>query len=295
MCGLDKIHARELIIGPLVYHLYAIDQWGADILDGISAHLASNVITHNAGRKILLFHDHPTAFSVPEEPGEFSIRDGEEDSWHLSKSLIDTTWQSSQSDCTFWSAGTDTSIGPVRFHLPWTLIIDDLVALGGGLIHAGLASHKNSGYLFTAPPSGGKSTTLRTAPIDWKIFSDDAALVWPADHHWLASPLPSWGDQLRPEEPWPWPQMKLDTACVITDILQLEKGDHIELVKQTPSTALAAIYRALNEYPVTILANSGYQEDYFRSAAHMARDLLTWQLTLPKHGDIWSLLQQKTQ
>lgn len=295
MCVPDRIHARELIIGPLVYHLYAIDQWGADILDGISAHLASNVITHNADRKILLFHDHPTAFSAPEEPGEFSIRDVEEDSWRLSKSLIDTTWQSSQSDCTFWSAGADASIGPVRFHLPWTLIIDDLVARGGGLIHAGLASHKNSGYLFTAPPSGGKSTTLRTAPSDWQVLSDDAALVWSADHHWLASPLPSWGDQLRPVEPWPWPQMKLDTTCVITDILQLEKGDHIELVKQTPSTALAAIYRALNEYPVTILADSGYREDYFGSAAHMARDLSTWQLTLPKHGDIWSLLQQETQ
>ena len=245
MCGPDKIHARELIIGPLVYHLYAIDQWGADILDGISAHLASNVITHNAGRKILLFHDNPTAFSALEEPGEFSIRDVEENSWQLRKNLIDKTWQSSLSDCTFWSAGTDASIGPVRFHLPWTLIIDDLVALGGGLIHAGLASHKNSGYLFTAPPSGGKSTTLRTAPIDWQILSDDAALVWPADHHWLASPLPSWGDQLRPVEPWPWPQMKLDTTCVITDILQLEKGDHIELVKQAPSTALAAIYLSL--------------------------------------------------
>ena len=110
MCVPDRIHARELIIGPLVYHLYAIDQWGADILDGISAHLASNEITHNADRKILLFHDRPTAFSAPKEPGEFSILDIEEDSWRLSKSLIDTTWQSSQSDCTFWSAGADASI-----------------------------------------------------------------------------------------------------------------------------------------------------------------------------------------
>ena len=126
-------------------------------------------------------------------------------------------------------------------------------------------------------------------------MSDDAALVWPADNRWLASPLPSWGDQLRPSEPWAWPQMKLDATCVISDILQLEKGGRIELVKQPSSTAVTAIYRALSEYPVTILANTGYSEQYFRCAAQMARDLSTWQLTLPKHGDIWPLLQRETQ
>ena len=295
MVDLDKIHARELAIGPLVYHLYALDQWGADILDGISAHLASNVLTQEADRKILLLKNSPTAFNSSSFPGKFSIRDVAEDSWHLRKNPIDTTWQSPQSDCTFWSSGTDASIGPVRFHLPWTVVINDLVALGGGLIHAGLVSHGESGYLFTAPPSGGKSTTLRTAPTGWTVMSDDAALVWPADYQWLASPLPSWGDQLKPDEPWPWLQMKLDATCVITDILQLEKGDHIELVKQASSAAIASIYRALSEYPVTILADPGYREQYFRSAAHLARDLSTWQLTLPEHGDIWPLLQQETQ
>ena len=291
----DKIHARELAIGPLVYHLYAIDQWGADILEGIKAQLASNVITQKADRKIVLLQDNPTTLRFPENSKDFSIRDVAEGSWQLRKNLVDTTWQSSQSDYTFWSAGTDASIGPVRFHLPWTLVIDDLVALGGGLMHAGLVCHGESGYLFTAPPGGGKSTTLKTAPADWQVMSDDAALVWPADNHWLASPLPSWGDQLRPEKPWGWSQMKLDATCVITDILQLEKGEQIELVKQSPSTALSSIYRALSEYPVTILADTGYREQYFRSAAHLARNLSTWQLTLPKHGDIWPLLQRETQ
>ncbi|MGD9343857.1 MAG: hypothetical protein PVJ25_07445 [Desulfuromonadales bacterium] len=295
MCGHKKIHARELAIGPLVYHLYAFDQWGADILDGIGAHLSCNAMTQNADRKILLFDDNPTAFSDPGKSDELSIRDVAADSWQLRKNLIDTTWRSSRSDWTFWSAGVDASIGPVRFHLPWTLVIDDLVALGGGLIHAGLVNHRDSGYVFTAPPSGGKSTTLRTAPSNWRVMSDDAALVWPAGHHWLASPLPSWGDQLRPDEPWSWPQMKLDATCKITHILQLEKGDQINLVKQAPSTATASIYRALSEYPVTILANTGYREESFRSAAHMARDLSTWQLTLPKHGDIWSLLTKEMQ
>lgn len=293
MCGNHKIHVRELAIGPLVYHLYAVDQWGADTLDGICAHLASSAIAKHADRKIVLFHDHPKAYMSEGNPDGLSVREVGEDSWQLRRNLIGTTWESPQSDCIFWSAGVDASIGTVRFHLPWTLIIEDLVALGGGLIHAGLVSHGDSGYIFTAPPGGGKSTTLRTAPTGWTVMSDDAALIWPADNHWLASALPSWGDQIRPDGSWPWPQMRLDATCVITDIVQLEKGDRIELVRQTPSTALASIYRALCEYPVILLADTGYREEYFHSAAQLARDLSTWQLTLPRHGDIWPLLRQE--
>ncbi len=125
-------------------------------------------------------------------------------------------------------------------------------------------------------------------------MSDDAALVWPDENGWLASPLPSWGDQLKPDEPWPWPQMALDSTCALSNILQLDKGAHVELARLKESAALPFIYQALSEYPVIILANISYREEYFRSAAQMARVLSTWQLTLPKHGDIWHLLQQRT-
>ena len=174
------------------------------------------------------------------------------------------------------------------------MIIEDIVARGGGLIHGGLASYRDSGLLFLAPPSGGISTTLSTAPTDWRVLSDDAALIWPDnDSGWHASPLPAWGNMLGSEEVWRYRDLALGSQVQLKGILSLEKALEIHLQSMDAVNLLPSLYRAFGEYPAAIIGSGQRWEPLFRMAAQMVRDLPGWQLQLPRHGDIWPLLSRE--
>ena len=170
----------------------------------------------------------------------------------------------------------------------------DMASINGGLAHAGLACHKGTGLLFLAPPAGGKTTTLNSAPPEWQVLSDDAALVWPdCNSNWQASPLPAWGMITNPERDWDFPLMRLDQACRLKGLLVLHKANWTNLARIEPSTALPHVYRALSEYPVTILTQAVQPGPRFATAASMCRALGCWDLSLPLNGDIWPLVTRQ--
>lgn len=289
-----------LHLGPLKYLLQAHDSWGEQVLDNISRHITTPIEASAPDRIIHLVHDeriNKTALDEGQLPlhlSKYLADDQGQLAWHLQRNQINTLWKSSYSRHTFWTATAAPTLSPIRFHLPWGLIISDMVNHGGGLLHCGLACHEESGVLFLAPPSGGKSTTLSTAPPDWQVLSDDAALVWTnSSGAWFASPLPAWGNMIRPGDDWLYPSLALDRCCRIKSLLLIEKANSIALERLISSIVVPSLYRSLCEYPATITAEAIQKEPFFRSAAMISRELLTWRLSLPLHGNIWPLLVEE--
>jgi hypothetical protein len=293
------IRTLPLHLGPLKYLLQAHDSWGEQVLDNIARHLTIPTEASAPDRIIHLVHNEHADDTLAEGqlPGQLSkylVEEQDNSAWQLQQNQINTLWKSPDSQHTFWTTTASSSIDPIRFHLPWGLIIGDMVNHGGGLLHCGLASHGDSGMIFLAPPGGGKSTTLSTAPSDWQVLSDDAALVWvDGSGSWFASPLPAWGNMIRPGDNWLYPNLGVDRCCRIKSLLLIEKAHSIALEPLLPSTVVPSFYRSLCEYPATITAEAIQQEAFFRSAAMICRELPSWQLSLPLHGNIWPFLAEE--
>ncbi len=295
-----SMRALPLHLGPLKYHLHAHDSWGEQVLDNIARHISPPSETSTPDRIIHLVHDklavnaHLSERRLSVELSKYLPDDGDQSDWQIQRNHINTICTNSRSRHIFWTTTASSSIGPIRFHLPWGLIISDMVNHGGGLLHCGLACHEDSGVLFLAPPSGGKSTTLSTAPPDWQVLSDDAALTWTdSSGAWFASPLPAWGNMIKPKEEWQYPNLALDRCCRIKSLLMIKKADSISLKRLRSSAVVPSLYQAMCEYPATITAEAIQQEAFFRSAAALSRELPGWQLSLPRHGNIWPLLVEE--
>lgn len=289
-----------LPIGPLYYQFQAYDDWGLDILGRIPVHVACKDMRREPDR---IFHltrqpeNHPYDEAQSPFPARLWRHLNEQQSltdWQQHSSRLDTVWFSRETVHTFWKAESDPAIGPVRFHLPWGLIIDDIITRGGGLVHGGLASFNESGLLFLAPPGGGKSTTLSTAPDSWQVLSDDAALIWPGSaKEWFASALPAWGGIINPETKWCYPKLNLGSGCRLKGLVLLEKASDIQLRRTVAVEIVANLYRSLNEYPAAIMGSRKQWGALFHMAAQMTRDLPGWTLSLPRHGNVWPLLIQE--
>lgn len=195
------------------------------------------------------------------------------------------TWHSPQTSDAFWSDGASPDLGPLAFQLPWNLLITDMAARSGGLMHGGLAVHRGEALLFLAPPGGGKSTTLATAPADWQVLSDDAALVWPDSGRWLASPLPSWSAMTAAAPS----SGRFDTAPAypLGALLVLTKSTELRLQRLPAKAAATPLYRGLTEYPASVYAQLPLTEPLFRTACGMARALPCRQMELPLGGNPW--------
>jgi len=284
-----------LTVGPFRYVFSAYCNWGVDILRKLRLHLATTdaSIFDNVDRYIHIVAAHTRDLSAQSLrshlPGNIS-----ELNWQQEENRINSLWFADDSRHAIWTKASAPELGRPRFEFPWSLLINDITARNGGLIHAGLASHKGSGLLFLAPPTGGKTTTLNTAPSDWQVLSDDAALVWPGDEgQWLASPLPAWGQVTNPSRSWYSESMNLDKPCSLKSLLILTKSRQMSLTRVADSAAMPHVYRALSEYPVTIISEASQAESWFRSSASMCRDLHCWELCLPLHADIWPLVARE--
>lgn len=291
---------RTLQVGPLCYQMRAYDTWGCGVLEQLFAHLQSAETGRAADRIVHLLSAAPESVSKGERhglPADFRrVLPGgvAAHGWQCHRSRLDTTWFTPQSTHTFWNAATDPVVGSVRFQLPWGLIIEDIVTRGGGLVHGGLAGREGSGLLFLAPPGGGKSTTLSSAPSDWQVFSDDAALIWPqTGGDWLASPLPAWGNVIAPGEEWRYHDLVLARSIALKGIVVLEKTLQVHLHQLKASEVLPDLYRAFGEYPAAVIGSAQRWEQQFRTAAQLVRDLRGWRLGLPLHGDVWALLSRE--
>jgi SynChlorMet cassette protein ScmC len=183
-------------------------------------------------------------------------------------------------------------MGLFRYHLPWDLLLRDMENCGGGLIHGGLATHHGAALLLLAPPGGGKSTTLSTAPEEWRVLSDDAALIWPHEEGlWMASPLPSWG-MLNQSTEGPTRSLRyLDKPVPVRAMARLYQEDELRLTPLRQAITAPLLYRAFCEYPAAFLADPAYRVHFFRTAAALTKQVPCWRLDLPLRADVWPRLE----
>lgn len=286
----------ELALGPLAYHFIAHDIWGERVLASLSTYLDSPTIGKTLPDRVIHLYSLPQGPDnckedrlLPEMLASCLPSSEQDEVWTYCRNLVNTVWTSIESRHCFWTAGIDSQLGSFRYHLPWDLMLHDMARLNGGLIHGGLAEYSGSALLLLAPPGGGKSTTLATAPPDWRVLSDDAALIWPIESgEWLASPLPAWG-MLNNNKKGPTSELRqLDHLVPIRTVIRLHHADEISLEPLSPAKSAPQIYRALREYPASFLADIVYRPSIFHTAAELARQLPCYRLNLTLHAPVWS-------
>lgn len=266
----------DLCFGPLHYRFSPEDSWGVETVKKLAGHMASTFVVNPPDRIVSV--GMPTDHSPVDNQGYMINSLGV---FRYSPTVVAARW----------CYGADARLPEFRYQLPWPLILADITHHGGAVAHAGLAIHNERGVLFLAPPGGGKSTTLATAPTEWEVLSDDAALVWPEGDRWLASPLPSWTEMTATGSP-PTTDKLFDPArqCQVHAMVVLVKGPNVRMEPLESTVAATHTYRALSEYPSTAIAGLPLAEKWFRTAAAMARTLPCKRLQLPLGGDIWTLL-----
>jgi SynChlorMet cassette protein ScmC len=291
--------SAKLSLGPLKYQLVAHDAWGEGLLGDLNAHLDLSAGMNDLPDRIIHLCSLPQGAGDRKEERTLTeqleswLPDGDRGRrWSYCRNLVNTVWSSAESRHGFWTAGIDSGLGRFRYHLPWDMILYDMRRQGGGLIHGGLAVHEGAALLLLAPPGGGKTTTLASAPADWQVMSDDAALVWPLETGaWQATPLPSWG-VLNGTTAGPTSTLRqLDQPVPVHAVVRLYQAGTLSLDPLPPVTAAPLIYRALCEYPAAFLADPDSRRHFFRTAARLARQLPCWRLDLPLHAPVWIRLE----
>lgn len=203
--------------------------------------------------------------------------------------ILYQVWRHPRSNHLFWTEDSEQPASPLRVHLPWQIVLEDILVRGGAILHGGLACHADRGVLFTAPPGGGKSTALAAPPADWTVLADDATLLWPdPEGGYLASPLPTWSQllgvtgQLRQIERW-----DLSRTVAVAALMFLEKADGIDLNRLTAIETAYPLYRACSEYPAVILSRKNLRGKVFHNSCTIARAIPAWTLELTRGGPFW--------
>jgi hypothetical protein len=303
-----EIPNLDLTLGPLHYHLQAHDDWATELLGRLADRVACARFSGPVHRHVHvvrqpLGHIADEAFAAGNLPPELVALVPEElplQGWQISGDDVrHITWRHADTHHVFWleSCGETTPAlsFPCPFHLPLDLLFYDIVQLGGGIVHGGLAVYHGQGVLLTAPPGGGKTTAFSTTPESWLLLSDDAALVWPdAKGAFHISPLPTWSvllgvnPQLERIVQW-----QVGTSRPLAGILFLEKADAIALTRQHPIDAAFPLYRAFSEYPAVIIGRTPHRIALFKAASALARTLPAWSLQLTHKGNFWPRLEEE--
>ena len=266
----------DLKLGPLHYRFIPGDDWGGEQVRALAGNLAGALPPTAPDRIVQIARTEPA-------PGESA--------WQRHDSPLGTIAYHTGSPAAAWTATASPELPAFRYQLPWALLIADCARRSGAVVHAGFAARNGRGLLFLAPPGGGKSTTLASVPAGWAVLSDDAALVWPEQGVWQASPLPSWTTMTAAAAPESGQRFDPGRQCGISGLLVLAKEPAVSIDPLTPLAAAPHLYRALNEYPATVLTDLPLQEHFFRTACAMARALPCWRLGLPRGADCWPRLE----
>jgi SynChlorMet cassette protein ScmC len=293
-----------LTFGPLHYQLLAHDAWGEETLGRLQRTLDCTAFAGAPDRVVhlLVFRVTPqdrqqqgiNSVYLPDRLAQVLPGSPPRLGW---KHVTDTTgrkaWYHPEMIHSIWTYDAGWDDGQVPMQLPWQLILEDIVQRGGGIFHGGLAILENRGYLFTAPPGGGKTTALLRMPSPWKTLSDDAALVWPAGNGaFRASPLPTWSVLLGRDEGAPGiDRWKVDTSFEIVKVILLKKARQDRLFPLPPFEAAQLLYRAFSEHPRVVSNRDPFRKRLFHAACDLARAVPSWELELTRAGDFWSLLQ----
>jgi len=299
-----NIQTLDLTVGPLCYRLLAHDDWAVDLLDRIRATIDIGVGTDKNRKQIHLLR-HPLSDLAIEQigaellPKELAACVDETlptSGWHCSgHEILHQLWRHPSSEHLFWTEGRENNPKPFRFHLPWQIILEDILQIGGLIMHGGLAVRGKDGCLFTAPPGGGKSTALSNPSKDWQVLADDAALIWPeSNDRFMASSLPTWsvliGDDCKPRQIAAW---SLSRQVPVSAIMLLEKANDIRLTWPPAIEAAYPLYRACSEYPAVILSRWNLRSKIFHNSCALARAVPVWRLELPRNANIWPFINEQ--
>jgi hypothetical protein len=288
----------RLTIGPLHYEFRAHDAWAEDALARLRTHVVCVEFAGSPDRMV-----HLAALGMTEDendqinqdwlPGCFATLLPEGSpcrGWWLTGD--ETGYLTFRHDGTrqvLWIFGSIPALFRAPFQLPWPALLDDIVACGGGILHGGLIARGGHGYLVTAPPGGGKTTTISRLPAGWRVLADDACLVWPgAGETFLASPLPTWSVLLGRGEVLPaigrW---QIGASVPVGGILLLSKGDRDRLTPLPVLQALPALYQALFEHPQVVTNGNRHCTRLFDVARDLARAAPVWRLEATLDGQPW--------
>jgi hypothetical protein len=314
----------RLVLGPLTYDYVPADRWAAErtlglreeVVQGASA--GAPVSRTAPARRCLLLRRAPAAGDralaiageLPTDVAAVCPPDAPETGWAFSFDALRTaTWWHPHSRVCIMAVPPDSA--PCPLVLPWLVIVRDVLALGGAIVHAGVAVRNGGAALFLAQAGGGKSTALRRLPAPWRVLGDDAALVWPADGpgrvgaeqavgaqetggasgEWLASPLPTWGYLLGRGEsvpglaPW-----RLGECAPVRLAVVLRKAGQLGLTALRPADAVRPFYLGAAEYSAVFTTRRVFARELFAVAAALARDVPTATLAAPKGSEYWPLV-----
>jgi hypothetical protein len=295
--ALPKDHSITLQFGPLTYGFVGHDEWGrlaVSFMDGLLGRGKipgpPSLTFHLAVRRLTAEENEGFASGcLPDTLAELLPKGYGRKGWKAhSDEYGGCIWRRPDAAHAVWTRMDCPVENQPRLWLPWGPLAEDLLHTRGGLLHAGLAMFQGDAYLFLAPPSGGKTTTMARLPAPWQVLGDDAALIWPdGAGGFLTSPLPTWGQLLRREEPRPYPgTWEIGKAVKVAAMVVLRKGRRVKLSPLSPISTARAVYLGLSEHPGLQHLRDLLRIEIFRAACRLARAPACWELQLSKKGDI---------
>jgi hypothetical protein len=292
----------SITIGPLRYRFIPHDAWGRDALDRISRHVACSPFVDPPDRIVHLLDFRLTqgdkeeinADRLPEQLIRVLPADSPGSGWHLTGD--DTghmAWCHDGTPHTLLTGNTMPAYYRGPFQLPWQAMFMDISRRGGGVLHGGLAVRDGRGYLFTAPPGGGKTTALSRIPPPWQVRADDAALVWTdREGGFRASPLPTWSVLLGVNSALPaitsW---RVGDSWPLAGVILLQKAARERLSFLQPMAAAHYLYLAFSEHPRVMTNRIPFRRLIFHNTCRLARGVPAWRLELTRDGEFWDALR----
>ena len=168
-----------------------------------------------------------------------------------------------------------------RYHFPWHAIVQDAPLHGAVVVHAALVASGARAWLFTAPPGGGKTTTVSGLPEGWRLLGDDGCLLWPVEGGFAASPLPTWSHTLGLNDMPPGLDVwHVAETVAVAGAVVLEKADRDGLAPLAPVDAVSALYRAFSEHPVALSTRTTRRELIFGTVVSLCEQVPCSELRL---------------
>lgn len=295
------LKSRRIVFGPIRLQFIAHDAWAEVMLHRLGKKLECVDFSGLPHRHVHLLEFYPDSLEradgrlvrLPEKTARLLPRNLPREDWLLTGD--DTgyvCWSHPRSRHALWTFPTETPHAKADFQVPWHLLLEEIIARKGAMAHGGLATLNKRGFLFVAPPGGGKSTAISRLPSPWRVLCDDAALVWPNRRGgFSASPLPTWGDLLKPKENFQGSaKFKVERKVDISGIFFLVKSDSDKSTQLSPLKALPRLFRALNEHPRVHAVRHVFVSELIECANSLTKKTALWELKLTLGGRFWEIV-----